>query len=146
MTSLSVNLMPIHPAQEAWITLLVIEEMQISELDEHVKTFMMHVTFLLTMPIYPAREAQIALLVAKGLKIPTKYSDFSNVFSEEKVLILPEIIELNQYAIKLQEGQQPPYRPIYSLGLVKFEMLKTYIKTNLANGFIRPLKSPASAC
>ena len=33
----------------------------------------------------------------------------------------------------------------YSLGLVELETLKTYIETNLANGFIRLSKSPAGA-
>ena len=106
---------------------------------------MVHVTSLLTMAIHPAREAQIALLVAKEVKIPTKYSDFSDIFLEEKASILLEITELNQYAIELQESHQPPYRPIYSLGPVELESLKTYIKTNLANGFIWLSKSPADA-
>ena len=85
------------------------------------------------------------MLVAKEVKIPTKYSDFSDVFLEEKVLILPEATEMNQHAIELQEGQQPPYVPIYSLGPVELETLKTYIKTNLANSFIWPSKLPAGA-
>ena len=85
------------------------------------------------------------MLVAKEAKIPTKYSDFSDVFSEEKALILPEATEMNQHAIKLQKGQQPPYGPIYSLGPVELETLKTYIETNSANGFIWPSKSPAGA-
>ena len=114
-------------------------------LDEHVEVFVVHVTFLSTMAIHPAREAQIASLIAKEVKIPTDYSDFSDVFSEEKALVLPEITDLNQHAIELQEGQQPPYGPIYSLGPVELETLKTYIETNLANGFIRPSKSPAGA-
>ena len=50
---------------------------------------------------------------------------------------------MNEHIIKLEEGKQPPFRPIYSLGPVELETLKTYIKTNLANGFIRPFKSPA---
>ena len=119
--------------------------MQIPELDEHVEAFVVHVTSLSTMPIYPAREAQIASLVAEEVKIPTEYSDFSDVFLEEKASILPEATEMNQHAIKLQEGQQPPYGPIYSLGPMELETLKTYIETNLANGFIRPSKSPAGA-
>ena len=85
------------------------------------------------------------MLVTKEVKIPTKYLDFSNVFLEEKASILLEVTELNQHAIKLQKDQQPPYKPIYSLDLVELETLKTYIETNLANGFIRPLKLPASA-
>ena len=95
--------------------------------------------------IHPAREAQIASLIVEKVKIPTNYSDFSDVFSKEKALVLLEITNLNQHAIKLQEGQQSPYGPIYSLGPVELKTLKTYIKTNLANGLIRPLKSPAGA-
>ena len=52
---------------------------------------------------------------------------------------------MNEHAIKLKEGKQPPFGPIYSLGLVELETLKTYIETNLANGFIWPFKFPAGA-
>ena len=38
---------------------------------------------------------------------------------------------------------KPLYRLIYSLRLVEFKILKTYIKTNLANGFIKASKLPA---
>ena len=132
----SLSTMAIHPDREAQIASLVIKKIQIPTLDEHVKAFVVHVTFLSTMPIHPARKAQIALLVAKEVKIPTKYSDFSDVFLEKKALILPKVTELNQHAFELQKGQQPPYGPIYSLDSVELETLKTYIKTNLANGFI----------
>ena len=97
---------------------------------------MMHMTFLSTMAIHLAREAQIALLVTKEVKIPIKYLDFSDVFLKEKALILPKVTKLNQQAIKLQKCQQPPYVPIYSLGPVELETLKTYIKTNLVNDLI----------
>ena len=53
------------------------------------------------MAIYPAKKAQIAPLIAKKVPILTKYLDFSNIFLEEKALILLEIIKSNQYAIKL---------------------------------------------
>ena len=145
VTSFSLNLMPIHPAQKAQIASLVIEEMQIPELDKHVEAFVVYVISFSTMPIYPARETQIALLVAKEVKIPTKYSDFLNVFLEKKASILPKVTKLNQHAIELKESQQPPYGSIYSLDPVEFETLKTYIKINLANGFIRPLKLPTGA-
>ena len=95
------------------------------------------------MTIHPAKKAQIALLVAKKVKISTKYLDFSDVFLEEKALILLEATKLNQHIIKLQEDQQLSYRLIYSLGPVELKTLKTYIKTNLANDFIWPSKSPA---
>ena len=52
---------------------------------------------------------------------------------------------MNKHAIKLEEGKQLLFGPIYSLGLVELKTLKTYIETNLANGFIRPFKFPAEA-
>ena len=114
-------------------------------LDKYIKSFVVHITFLLTMALYLARKAQIVLLVAEEIKIPIKYSDFSNVFLEKKALILLKAIKLNQHAIKLQKSQQPPYKPMYSLDPVELKTLKTYIKINLVNGFIWPSKSPASA-
>ncbi len=52
---------------------------------------------------------------------------------------------MNDHAIKLEEGKQLPYGPIYSPGSVELETLKTYIESNLNNGFIRPFMSPAGA-
>ena len=56
---------------------------------------------------------------------------------------LPENTGINEHVIELEEGKQPPFGPIYSLRPVELEILKTYIETNLANGFIRSSKSPA---
>ena len=97
------------------------------------------------MLIHLGKEAKIALLIAEKVKTLTNYLDFSDIFSKAKVLVLSEITELNQHAIELQEDQKSLYRPIYSLGPVELEMLKIYIKINLANGFIWPSKSPADA-
>ena len=113
--------------------------------DKYIQVFIMHAIFLLLIIIYLVKKAQIALLIAKEVQIPIKYLDFSNVFSEAKVLALPEITDLNQYAIKLEKDQQSLYKPIYSLGLINFKTLKTYSKINLANGFILLLKSPIDA-
>ena len=85
------------------------------------------------------------MLFAKKVKILTEYSDFSDIFLKEKALILPEIIDLNQHAIELQKSQQSPYGLIYSLSPVELKTLKTYIKTNLANRFIKPSKLPIGA-
>ena len=93
----------------------------------------------------PTREAQLALVLAKEVTVSTEYSDFADVFSEKSANVLPERTGANEHAIKLKEGKQPPYGPIYSLGPVELETLKTYIETNLANGFIRASKSPAGA-
>ena len=99
----------------------------------------MHVTFLSLeskMTIHPAREAQIALPLAKEVTVAAKYSDFADIFSKESAEVLSERTGINKHAIELEDGKQPLYRPIYSLGSLELETLKTYIKTNLANSFI----------
>ncbi len=58
---------------------------------------------------------------------------------------LPETTGINEHAIELIDGKQPPYGPIYALSPVELETLKAYIETHLLTGFIRPSKSPASA-
>ena len=119
-------------------------------LDAESETFVVHVAALEAplagMPIYPSHAVkvdggepiQIVVLNQKEAptKISAKYSDFSDVFLAEEALVLPEQIELNEHAIKLEEGKQPPYRAIYSLGPVELETLKTYIETYLKTGFI----------
>lgn len=47
--------------------------------------------------------------------------------------------------IKLKEGQQPPFGPIYSLTSDEIKALKEYIEENLARGFIQHSKSPVGA-
>ena len=106
-------------------------------MDKNVEAIMVHVAFLTSkMSIQLAQEAQIALLIAEEVIVPAKYSDFADIFSKKSAKILSKYTKINKYAIKLENNKQPSYRPIYSLGLAKFKTLKTYIKTNLANGFI----------
>ena len=71
--------------------------------------------------------------------------DYNNVFLVKNAAELLENIGINKHANKLEEGKQPPFGPIYSLGPVELETFKTYIETNLANSFIHPSKSPAEA-
>ena len=72
--------------------------------------------------------------------VPAEYSDYSNIFSAENAVELLENIRMNEHSIKLKGDKQPPFKPIYSLGPVEFETLKTYIEINLANGFIELFK------
>ncbi len=55
---------------------------------------------------------------------------------------LPEHTGIKDHAINLVEDKESLYGPIYSLRPVELETLKTYIKKNLARGFIRYFKSP----
>ena len=81
----------------------------------------------------------------KEVTIPSEYANYTNVFSPNSAAEFPEHTGINNHPIDLIDDKQPPYGPIYSLRPVELETLKTYIKTNLANGFIRPSKSPAGA-
>ena len=108
-------------------------------LDPDEEAFVVHVASLslgAKMLVHPAREVQIALLVAKEGTILAEYSDFADVFSKESAAELPERSDIDENAINLELGKQPPYGPIYSQGPVELETLQTYIETNLANGFI----------
>ena len=107
--------------------------------DHNKEAFIVHIaTIILKITIYLDRKAQITLLKAEKAPIfvPTKYLDFTDIFFEKLAAILPEHIKINIYTIDLEEGKQPPHEPIYSLGPVELETLKTYIKTNLKTGFI----------
>lgn len=86
--------------------------------------------------LHLAEKAQITLLLAKKVIVPEKYLDFLNVFSKKLIVELFEYFNINKYAINLESYKKPPYRLIYSLGLVELETLKTYIETNLINSFI----------
>ena len=99
------------------------------------------------MLVHFKKQAQVgALLFDKALiKVPVEYFDYSNIFSVENIAKLLENIRINEHIIELEEGKQPPFNLIYSLGLVELEILKIYIETNLANGFIWPSKSLAEA-
>ena len=107
----------------------------------------MHVTALevLEPVVHPSQAPLLAALQQDKVstEISLKYADYTNIFSPDLAMELPENTGINEYAIELVEGKQPPYGPIYSLGLVELETLKAYIKTHLKTGFIRPSKSPA---
>ena len=93
--------------------------------------------------MHSSKKAQIAHLKADEAltKVPSKYVDFADVFSSKLAAELPEHTEINNYAIKLVDDWQSLYSLIYSLGLMELKTLKTYIKNNLANNFIKPFKS-----
>ena len=110
------------------------------------ETFVVHRAALAEptiMSIHLSCQAQVAALTSKETGIFAEYSDFSNIFSSDFAVELPEHIGINDHPINLLDNKQLFYSPIYSLGTIELENLKTYIKANLASGFIRPSKSPA---
>ena len=125
----------------------------IAALDANSEMFIVHVVIQEQEKIlvHSKRQAQIkaqvgALLFNKALiEVSAEYSDYSNIFSTEYAAELSENTGINEHIIKLKKGKQPLFGSIYSLELVELEILKTYIKTNLAISFIRPSKSPIRA-
>ena len=113
----------------------------IAALDADRKTFVEHVAIRERekMPVQTEKQAQIdALIFNKApTEVPAEYSDYSNIFSAKNAAKLPENTGRNEHAIVLKEDKQPSFGLIYSLGRVELKTLKTYIKTNLANSFIR---------
>ncbi len=139
----------------SWVELIDKKEFAKAVLDVNSKTFVVHIAALevpTAMPIYPFKAsqlqddpAQIAALQwdKTPIKIPTKYSDYTDVFSSDLAMELLENTGMNENAIELIDGKQLLYRPIYTLSLVELETLKTYIETHLKTRFIWPSKFPA---
>lgn len=111
--------------------------------DSEDKTFIIYMVSLTSSNIHLFYKIKIVLL--KVDETPTiifsEYSDFTDIFFPKLVVKLLKYTKINNYVINLIDDKQPYYRSIYSLGQVELETLKTYIKTNLANNFIKPSKS-----
>ena len=73
--------------------------------------------------------------------IPSKYHEFTDVFSKTKAEVLASHWPYN-LKINLEEGAQPPVSPIYSLSASEQEALKEFIKENLNMDFIWPTSFP----
>ena len=107
------------------------------------KIFVVYVTDLVEptiISIYHFFYTQITLLKSKKTGIIAEYSEFSDVFFSNLAVKLLENTEINYHFINLLNNKQPLYGLIYSLRLVELEILKTYIKVNLANSFIKSFK------
>ena len=108
------------------------------------KAFIIYVAYLgAKMLIHIVQQAQITLLLVKKVSISEEYANFLDIFSKKSAIVLFEYSNINKHAIDLESSKQPSYKPVYSLSLVELEILKTYIKINLANGFIKSSKSSA---
>ena len=68
--------------------------------------------------------------------ILSEYFHYNNVFLKKNVTKLLKYIKINNNTIKFKKNEQSSFGFIYKLELIKLEILKTYIKINLTNGFI----------
>ncbi len=126
------------------------KEFAATAFDPEHEVFVIHVATLSidsSDELRPSKKVQIAHRKAYEAfsKVPGEYANFANVFSPKLAAKLLEHIGINDHVIKLVDDWQPSYGLIYSLGPMELEILKAYIKNNLANGFIRSSKSAARA-
>ena len=89
-------------------------------IDPEYETYVVHVASLSSTPlaslgytpldVYPFRKPQISGLFAEkaSTKVLAKDWDFADVISLDLVSELPKYTEINNHAIKLVDGQQPP--------------------------------------
>ena len=93
--------------------------------------------------IHLLKMVQITYLKANKalIEVFCNYTDFAEVFLSKLVIKLPKHLKINNYAIELVDDKQLLYGAIYSISLVELKILRTYIKNNLANRFIRLFKS-----
>ena len=118
-------------------------------LDENSETFVVHIAALAALEpaLHPSRAPLLTAVQQDKapIKILLWYANYAESFSPDLIMELLENTGINEHAIGLVKGKQPPYGPIYSLGPVELETLKAYIKTHLKTGFIRPSKFPVGA-
>ena len=77
-------------------------------------------------------------------QVPRVYHEYLDVFSEAQANTLPPHRKYD-LEIPLTPGATLPWGPIYSMSGVELATMKEYVRKYLANGFIRPSKSPAAA-
>ena len=78
----------------------------------------------------------------EATQIPQEYLDIAEVFSEDSAHKLPAH---GSHDLSIETTSDPPFGPLYNLSQTELEVLRGYIKDNLASGFIQPSSSSAGA-
>jgi len=82
--------------------------------------------------------------VQEPTKLPAEYEEYRDMFEKKNADTLPQHRPYD-CGIKLQEGAQPPFGPIYSLSQNELHALRDYLDENLAKNFIQHSTSHAGA-
>ena len=83
-------------------------EFTVVALNADDETFVMHIAALakpMTISIYSFCQAQVTILMSEKTRIPTEYSNFSNVFSSDSAAELPEHNGINDHPIDLLDNK-----------------------------------------
>lgn len=104
-------------------------------------------------PVSQTTNANLAMAITEGKSpkektdaeiVPKEYHQYLDVFDKKSADTLPEHRSFDHH-IPLENGQNPPFGPIYNLSEKELEALREYLDENLKKGFIRPSESPARA-
>jgi hypothetical protein len=78
------------------------------------------------------------------LRLPEAYRDYTDVFSKTEAGKLPDSTRVMHF-INIEERKIVPFGLIYPLLAVKLRVLREYLESSLAKGWIQKSKSPAGA-
>ncbi len=97
--------------------------------------------------MHSLQKSQITYLKTNEIliEVSSKYAHFADTFLPKLAIKLFKHPGINNHTIELINNLQLLYNPIYSLGLIKLEILKVHIKNNPANSCIRSSKFPTEA-
>ena len=91
----------------------------------------------------PVKGGQ-APFFAVTITLFSKYSDYANIFSEQKARALPKHGQ-QDLGIEIIPGATAPFSPFYNFLAPELETLWGYLSNNLAKGYICCSTSPAKA-
>ena len=130
-----------YTAAEVLLTIKQVElidkkEFAKAALDEVSKTFVVHIVALQSsarsaeMTMHLSQAAQITAWKQNEAptKILSKYANYADIFSFDLAMELPKNVAISKHAIELQDGKQPSYKPIFSLGLWSWRPLRFTLK------------------
>lgn len=118
-----------------WVEVLNYKKFTATILDKNEEIFIVHMTFF-SLDHYQKIQLVSFYIDETLVTILSKYSKFADVSFSKSVIELPKHTRVNNYTIDLVKSQQSFYGLIYNLEQVELELLKIYIKSNLANNFI----------
>jgi hypothetical protein len=94
--------------------------------------------------LYICTVASLSYVETASGKVPQPYQRFAKRFGEEQARELP-VHSLDDLAIEIMEGKQPPFGPLYNLSGPELEALRHYLHEYQSRGWIRHSRSPAGA-
>lgn len=80
----------------------------------------------------------------RDLEVPRELLEYTDVFSNERAGVLPALKQ-GDHAIEIEDGKEPPYRPLYNLSQTELAELRRYLEDSLQKGWIRHSTSSAGA-